>query len=58
MLRDPNAAEIVTPALRLMKAAVATIVRAHGDPAVVEQVRAVLENARRELKAMDRRGKR
>ncbi|GCD97910.1 PadR family transcriptional regulator [Embleya hyalina] len=54
MLRDPNAAEIVAPALRLIKAAVATIVRAHGDPAVVERVRGVLEHARRELKAIDR----
>lgn len=56
-LRDPNAAEILAPALRLMKAAVATIVRAHGDPATIDRVRAVLEHARRELKAMDRERK-
>ncbi|MCF2531965.1 PadR family transcriptional regulator [Yinghuangia soli] len=50
MLRDPHAAEIVTPALRLFKAAVSCIVRAHGDPVVVERVREVLDNARREMK--------
>lgn len=50
MLRDPHAAEIVAPALRLFKAAVSCIVRAHGDPAVVDRVRDVLDNARREMK--------
>jgi DNA-binding PadR family transcriptional regulator len=50
MLRDPNASEIVAPALRLFKAAVGTIVRAHGDPAVVDRVREILDNARREIK--------
>jgi DNA-binding PadR family transcriptional regulator len=60
MLRDPHAAEIVAPALRLVKAAVATIVRAHGDPAVVERVRRLLDDSRQELKQIGReaRGKR
>jgi DNA-binding PadR family transcriptional regulator len=50
LLRDPNAAEIVAPALRLFKAAVGCIVRAHGDPQVVDRVREVLDDARREIK--------
>jgi DNA-binding PadR family transcriptional regulator len=57
-LRDPYAAEIVAPALRLVKAAVATIVRAHGDPEVVDEVRDILDDARRRLKQLDRRRRR
>ncbi len=58
MLRDPQAAEIVGPALRLMKAAVKTIVHAHADPAVIERVRAILEDARAQIQQLDpRRGR-
>jgi DNA-binding PadR family transcriptional regulator len=55
MFRDPNAAEIVTPALRLMKAAVKAVVHAHGDPTVVERVQAVFEDARGQIERLDRR---
>lgn len=50
MLRDPYAAEIAGPALRLLKTAVSAIVHAHGDPEVVERVREVLATAVDELK--------
>jgi DNA-binding PadR family transcriptional regulator len=55
MFREPDAAEIVGPALRLMKAAVKTIVHAHGDPATVDQVRAILDDARHQIERLDRR---
>ncbi|MGR7000882.1 hypothetical protein ACU686_27115 [Yinghuangia aomiensis] len=59
MLRDPDASEIVGPALRLFKAAVSTIVRAHGDPVtVVDRVRAILDDARHEIKQVKAETKR
>lgn len=57
-LRDPHAAEIVGPALRLVKAAVKTIVHAHGDPRVADEVRMILTDARHSIERMDRRRKR
>ena len=61
LLRDPHAAEIVGPALRLMKAAVKAIVKSHGDSVVVEQVQAILAESRRSIEQLDtntRRSKR
>ncbi len=58
MFREPEAAEIVAPALRLMKAAVKAIMHAHGDPAVVDQVRAVFVDAREQIERLDRRRRR
>jgi DNA-binding PadR family transcriptional regulator len=55
LLRDPDAAEVVGPALRLMKAAVKVIVHAHGDPDVVDRVREVLTEARQQIERLDRR---
>jgi hypothetical protein len=55
MFREPDAAEIVGPALRLVKAAVKTIVHTHGDAAVVDQVRAILDDARHQIELLDRR---
>jgi DNA-binding PadR family transcriptional regulator len=55
MFREPDAAEIVGPALRLMKAAVRTIVHAHGNSATVDQVRAILDDARHQIERLDRR---
>jgi len=55
-LRDPHAAEIVGPALRLMKAAVKAIVKSHGDSLVVEQVQAILAEARRRVELLGQRG--
>ncbi|HZM79579.1 MAG TPA: PadR family transcriptional regulator [Candidatus Limnocylindrales bacterium] len=52
-LRDPHAAEIVGPALRLVKAAVKAIVKAHGDSVVVEQVQAILAESRRRIEQLD-----
>jgi len=52
-LRDPHAAEIVGPALRLVKAAVKAIVKAHGDVTVVEQVQAILADSRRRIEQLD-----
>jgi DNA-binding PadR family transcriptional regulator len=53
MFRDPEAAEIIAPALRLMKAAVRALVHAHGDPAVVDRIRAVLDDARQQIERLD-----
>ncbi|MFE3189514.1 PadR family transcriptional regulator [Nocardia sp. NPDC059240] len=47
--RDPYAAEIAGPALRLFKTAVSAIVHSHGDPQVIGEVREVLIKATREL---------
>lgn len=55
VFRDPEAAEIVGPALRLMKAAVKTIVHAHSDSDVVDRVRAILDDARQQIERLDRR---
>jgi DNA-binding PadR family transcriptional regulator len=52
LLRDPHAAEIVGPALRLMKAAVKAIVKSHGDSLVVEQVQAILADSRRRIEQL------
>jgi DNA-binding PadR family transcriptional regulator len=54
-LGDPNAAEILGPALRLMKAAVKTIVKTHGNPDMVDDIRTVLDNARHEIERLARR---
>ena len=53
---DPDAAEIVRPAMRLLREAYRAVLRGHGDPEVVDRVRAVLERARDELR--DLRGRR
>jgi DNA-binding PadR family transcriptional regulator len=58
VLRDPDAAEIVGPALRLMKAAVKAVVHAHGDPATIDRIRDVLTDARHQIERLDRRRKR
>ncbi|MEV0248945.1 PadR family transcriptional regulator [Nocardia sp. NPDC050712] len=58
MFRDPDAAEILKPALRLFKAAVSAVVHAHGDPAVVDQVRAILTETTSELRQLETDAKR
>ena len=55
---DPDAAEIVRPALRLARSAYRAISRTHGDPEVVEAVRAVLERAREEIRGLQGRRRR
>lgn len=55
VFRDPDVAEIVGPALRLMKAAAKAVVHAHGDPEVVDRIRAVFDDARQNIERMDRR---
>ncbi len=52
MFRDPDAAEIIGPALRLFKGAVSVVVHSHGDPAVVDQVRDILAQATRDLQQL------
>jgi hypothetical protein len=58
VLRDPDAAEIVGPALRLMKAAVKAVVHAHGDPVVVDRIRDILTDARQQVEQLERRRRR
>ncbi len=53
---DPDAAEIVRPAMRLLREAYRAVLRGHGDPEVVDRIRGVLERARDELR--DLRGRR
>jgi DNA-binding PadR family transcriptional regulator len=54
VLREPDAAEIVKPALRLMKTAVKAIVKSHRDPAVVERIRTLFEETRRQIELLGR----
>jgi len=58
MFRDPDAAEIIGPALRLFKAAVSAVVHSHGDPGVVDQVREVLAEATRQMQDLKAEAKR
>ncbi|MEU7002357.1 PadR family transcriptional regulator [Nonomuraea sp. NPDC046570] len=55
MFRDPDAAEIIGPALRLVKAAVKTLAHAHGDPRVVDQIQGIFVEARRRIEHLDPR---
>ncbi|MED7930066.1 PadR family transcriptional regulator [Nonomuraea sp. LP-02] len=58
MFRDPQAAEIVAPALRLVKAAVKALAHTHGDPQVVERIQQIFVEARRRVEELDpRRGR-
>jgi DNA-binding PadR family transcriptional regulator len=49
---DPSAAEIVGPALRLAKTALKTILH---DPDAIDEVRAILDNARDQIDRMRKR---
>ena len=51
---DPDAAEIVRPALRLARSAYRAVRRSHGDEDVVERVRAILDRARDEIDELRR----
>jgi DNA-binding PadR family transcriptional regulator len=46
VLQDPDAAEILGPALRLAKAAAKAVLKSGGDPEVIERIREILEEAR------------
>ena len=47
-----DAAELLRPAFRLMKASLRSVQRSDGDPKRIERVRAVLEKARAEVEEM------
>ncbi|GAB2935768.1 PadR family transcriptional regulator [Nonomuraea fastidiosa] len=53
MFGEPEAAEIIGPALRLVKAAVKTLAHAHGDSRVIEGVLEVFTDARRRIEELD-----
>ncbi|MEV0230414.1 PadR family transcriptional regulator [Nonomuraea sp. NPDC050786] len=55
MFGEPEAAEIIGPALRLVKAAVKTLAHAHGDPRVVEEIQEIFVDARRRIERLDPR---
>ncbi|AQZ69106.1 hypothetical protein BKM31_53400 [[Actinomadura] parvosata subsp. kistnae] len=55
LFREPEAAEIIGPALRLVKAAVKTLAHAHGDPRVVERIQEVFVDARHRIEQLDPR---
>jgi DNA-binding PadR family transcriptional regulator len=55
VFNDPNAAEIIGPALRLAKAALKAVVHAHGDARVIDEVRAIFDGAREQIERMSRR---
>jgi DNA-binding PadR family transcriptional regulator len=57
MFREPEAAEIIGPALRLVKAAVKTLAHAHGDSRVVDRIQTIFNEARREIERLDPRRK-
>ncbi len=58
VLRDPDAAEVVGPAMRLAKAALKAVIKSRGDPQVVESIREILEDARTRIERAARKGKR
>jgi DNA-binding PadR family transcriptional regulator len=57
-VRHPDAAEIVAPAMRLMKAAVKAVVHARGNPEVIDRIRSIVDDARRQIEHLDRRRRR
>ncbi|MEW9551511.1 PadR family transcriptional regulator [Nonomuraea sp. NPDC050783] len=58
MFREPEAAEIVGPALRMVKAAVKTLAHSHGDPRVIERIQEIFVEGRRRIEELDpRRGR-
>ena len=52
ILQDPEAAEILGPALRLAKAAAKAVLKSGGDPDVIEAIRGILEEARERVENM------
>jgi DNA-binding PadR family transcriptional regulator len=52
VLQDPDAAEILGPALRLAKAAAKAVLKSGGDPDVIEGIREILEEARERVERM------
>jgi len=48
----PEAWEIARPAMALAKSALRTVARADGDPEVVDEIRAILERARRDVEGI------
>lgn len=58
VLHDPDAAEIIGPALRLAKAALKAVVKSHGDPSVIEAIREILDDARTRVDRLHKRGRR
>jgi DNA-binding PadR family transcriptional regulator len=52
---EPEVAEIVGPALRLVKAALKASAKAHGDAAALRRIRDILEDAHREIEQIGRR---
>jgi DNA-binding PadR family transcriptional regulator len=57
-LHDPQSAEVIGPALRLTKAAIKATLKSRGDPAVIEAVRAILDDARDRIERVTKRGRR
>jgi DNA-binding PadR family transcriptional regulator len=51
---DPEAAELVRPALRLLRTVVKVAARHGDDPEVVERVREILERAKQEIRELRR----
>ncbi len=51
---DPDVAELVRPALRLLRTVAKVAARRGDDPEVVERVREILESARKEIGALRR----
>lgn len=58
VLQQPDAAEVLAPALRVVKAAVKAVVHSGGDPTVVNRVRQILDQARQQIDLLDRRRRR
>jgi DNA-binding PadR family transcriptional regulator len=58
VLHDPDAAEVLGPALRLAKVALKTVVKSHGDAETIDAIRAILEDARLQIGRLRRRARR
>ncbi len=57
VLYDPDAAEILGPAMRLAKVALKAVAKSRGDPDVVDAIREVLDDARHGIERIKRRSK-
>jgi DNA-binding PadR family transcriptional regulator len=55
---DPDAAEVVRPALRLAREVYRVAQRSHGDPEVIDRLRDVLERARHDIRDLSKRHRR
>jgi len=55
--RHPDAAEVLGPALRLVKLSLRAVLRSHGDPRVIEELREIFDEARLRVERVEKRAR-